>query len=140
NGLLPVPGWTATYDWQRYLSGAEFPQPFNPPEHWLASANQNIIAAGYKHEIGYEFSPPHRYLRIQEVLGGAKKLDLDRYQKLQHDAVSIPGRTLGKLLGRVSAMTAALKPYAKALAAWDGNLAMDSSEGLLYAGWLQALT
>lgn len=140
NGLLPVPGWTGSYEWQRYLSVAELPQRFNPPEHWLASANHNIIPPGYKHEIGYEFSPPHRYLRIQEVLGGAKKLDLDRYQKLQHDAVSIPGRTLGKLLGQVSEMSDVLKPYAKALAAWDGNLSKESNEGPLYAVWLQEIT
>jgi penicillin amidase len=140
NGLLPIPGWTGGYEWQRYLSVAELPQRFNPPEHWLASANHNIMPAGYKHEIGYEFSPPHRFLRIQETLGSGKKFDLDDFQKLQHDAVSLPGRALGKLIGQVPELADELKPYARALAAWDGHLSKDSKEGLLYAVWLHEIT
>jgi penicillin amidase len=139
NGLVPVPGWTGEYGWERYLTVAELPQRFDPPQHWIATANHKILPPDYKREISYEWSAPFRYLRIEEVLAAAKKLDLGDFQRLQQDVVSIPGRRLGKLLTTIDGMPAELQPFAKILIGWDGNLTRDSKEGPLYAVWLQEL-
>ncbi len=140
HGLVPVPGWTGTYEWERFLSVDELPQQVNPSSHWLATANHNILPKGYSHEIGYEFAPPHRFQRIQEVLAGAKKMTLEDFERLQHDAVSIPGRQLGKRLAATPNLSESATPFAQRFARWDGHLSKDSPEGLLYAAWLREMT
>src|SRR5262249_28033666 len=43
DGLLPVPGAAGNYEWQGYLAVNDLPQSFNPPNHWIATANHNIL-------------------------------------------------------------------------------------------------
>lgn len=140
HGLLPVPGWTEEYGWERYRKVAELPQSFDPPQHWLGTANHNILPAGYDREVAYEWAPPHRYRRIHEVLDGDRKFTRDDFERLQYDSVSLPGRALARLLGAATTIPATLAPYAKLLAGWDGDLTRDSRAGPLYAVWLQELT
>ncbi len=65
DGLLPVPG-NGGYEWKGYLSVKDLPQDLNPKSGWLATANHNILPKDYKHEIGYEFAAPYRYLANDE--------------------------------------------------------------------------
>src|SRR5262249_30298998 len=90
DGLLPVPGETDRYEWDRYLKIDELPQSFNPNKGWLASANHNILPAGYSRHIAYDWSAPYRYRRIEERLTEPRKWTLDDFQRLQHDTVSLP--------------------------------------------------
>lgn len=143
DGLLPVPGGAGTFDWQGFLSVNEWPQSFNPADGILATANHNIVPPGYRHEIGYEFSAPYRFLRIKERLQAAKRFDLDDFKSIQHDEVSIPGQTLARLVKHVTFVDetrrTAMRPYMDLLARWDGSLAKDSQAGPLFAVWLQEL-
>jgi penicillin amidase len=139
DGLLPVPGSSGQYEWQGYLPQNELPQSFNPRDHWLATANHNILPPGYKHEIAYEWASPHRFLRIQERLSAGSKFSLDDFQTIQHDNTSLPGRALAAALKGV-ALPPELASFAKLIADWDGVLSRDSKAGPLYAIWLQELT
>ena len=42
-----------------------------PARHFIATANNNIMPPGYKHELGYEWAVPFRVNRITEVLKDA---------------------------------------------------------------------
>ena len=46
-GLLPVPGDTGEYEWGGFVPIAEMPQVYNPAKHFIATANANILLAGY---------------------------------------------------------------------------------------------
>src|SRR5262249_23167306 len=50
DGLLPVPG-PGGFDWQGYLPFAALPQARNPAAGFFATANHNILPAGYEHAI-----------------------------------------------------------------------------------------
>lgn len=139
DGLLPVPGESDQYEWQGYLPLAELPQSFNPPKHWLATANHNILPPGYKHEIAYEWAAPHRFLRIQDRLSAASKFTLDDFQSIQHENTSLPGQALVRVL-KATDLPAELAPFAKLFTQWDGVLTRDAKAGPLYAVWLQELT
>ena len=76
SGLLPVPGAEGTYEWQGFLPAAELPSAFNPPRHFLATANNDILPPGYPHELGYDWGDPTRALRIAEVLGAGGKFTI----------------------------------------------------------------
>lgn len=138
DGLLPVPGASGNYEWQGYLSIKDLPQSFNPPNHWIATANHNILPPNYSREIGYEWAAPHRFLRIQERLTGDAKLTLDDLKSIQHDNTSIPGRTLAQLLNKID-LPPDLAPYAAVMKSFDGELSRDSKAGPLYATWLPEL-
>ncbi len=102
DGLLPVPGAAGKYEWQGYLPVPDLPQSFHPPTHWLATANHNILPPGYVHTIAYEWSAPHRFLRIQQRLTAERKFTLDDFQSIQHDNTSLPAQALIGVLKQVN--------------------------------------
>jgi penicillin amidase len=138
DGLLPVPGASGKLEWQGYLPVKELPQSFNPPSHWLATANHNILPAEYKHEIAYEWAAPHRFERIKQRLTAQGKFTLDDFQSIQHENTSLPALALGQVLKQVE-LPADLAPFGQMLANWDGVLSRESQAGPLYAVWLQDL-
>ncbi len=139
DGLLPVPGAAGKHEWRGFLPVADLPQSWNPPSHFVATANHNILPPGYTHEIAYEWSSPHRFLRIKERLTEKKQFTLADFQSIQHDSVSLPGQVLCRMLAEVE-LPAELAPFGKLLTAWDGLLSKDSPAGPLYAAWLQELS
>ena len=69
-GLAPAPGWDARYDWAGYVPFDELPRAFNPPGGAIVNANHKIVPPGYPHHISYEWQPPYRARRIEELLAG----------------------------------------------------------------------
>jgi penicillin amidase len=123
NGLLPVPGGASNYEWDGFLSLDDLPHSYNPPEGFIATANNRTIPADEKKAIGYEWSAPDRVNRIMEVLRAKSKVTLEDMERLQHDEVSLPAREFVKMLP-------AFAP--EMLRKWDGNLSADSAPAVLY--------
>jgi penicillin amidase len=139
DGLLPVPGAAAAYEWQGFLPVKDLPQTFNPASHFIATANHNIVPAGYPHEIGYEFATPYRFERIRQRLEVKAKLDREDFVSIQQDSTSLPGQALARLARGLSADDPGLRPYLDLMARWDGVLSLDTPAGPLYAAWLDEL-
>jgi penicillin amidase len=140
SGLLPVPGAEGKYEWQGFLPASELPQSFNPPKHFIATANHNILPPGYKHELGYEWADPIRFWRISEVLGAAKgKFNVADFEKLQHDEASLPALELTALLREAKGVKPELRPFVEMLTSWDCSLGMDSAAAALFEIWLTKL-
>jgi penicillin amidase len=138
DGLLPVPG-DGGFEWSGYLPVRDLPQSFDPKDGWLATANHNILPAGYPHRIGHEFSAPYRFQRIKQVLTSKEKWALEDFRGVQHDDTSLPGLALARLLKGVDLKDRELEPYAKLLTEWDGRLTVGAKAGPLYAVWLRTL-
>ncbi len=139
DGLLPVPGAEDRYEWAGYLPVKDLPQTFNPPSHFVATANHNILPPGYKHSISHEFAAPYRFQRVKARLEAKKSLTLADFQSIQHEETSLPGQALARLAAAVDMKDPRLEPYIKLLAGWDGVLSKGSAAGALYAIWLQEL-
>jgi penicillin amidase len=137
DGLLPVPG-PRGLEWQRFLTVPELPQAFDPPQHYLATANHNILPAKYSNMIAYEWAPSYRIDRIRQRFQDQKKFDLTDMQSMQHDVTSLPGQALAKLARQLK-VAPGLQPHVKLLAGWDGALTVDSSAGSLFAAWQDEL-
>jgi penicillin amidase len=140
SGLLPVPGAEGKYEWQGFLPVSELPQSFNPPKHFIATANHNILPPGYKQELGYEWADPIRFWRISEALSAAKgKFNVADFERLQHDEVSLPARELTAVLRETKGMKPELRPFVEMLTSWDCNLGKDSAAAALFEIWLTKL-
>jgi penicillin amidase len=138
SGLLPVPG-SGEYEWQGFLPASELPGAANPPGHFLATANHDILPPAYPHELGYDWGSPTRFLRISQVLGGGGKFSVADFQRLQHDEVSLPARSLVRLLGEARGAGPELRPWVARLVEWNGTLEKDSAAAALYEIWTSLL-
>lgn len=140
SGLLPVSGAEGKHEWQGFLPPSELPGELNPPKHFLATANHNILPPGYSRELAYDWSPPSRYLRIVEVLSApGRKFTVADFQRLQYDEVSLPARDLVRLLKEAKGASEGLRPYAAMLTGWDATVARDSAPAALYEIWVAKL-
>jgi penicillin amidase len=134
DGLLPVPG-DGGFEWKRFLDVKEYPQRIDPKEGFIATANHNIVPKDYPHQIAYEFAAPYRYQRLRELLSVKGFWQLEDFKALQQDSVSVPGRRLAKLLVDVAGGLA----HVDLMKGWNGSLATDSSQAVVYAFWVKEL-
>ncbi|MCL4845014.1 MAG: penicillin acylase family protein [Acidobacteria bacterium] len=143
HGLLPVPGHEGKYEWEGFRSVTELPRAFNPPSGHLATANHNVLPPGYTTMLGYEWAPPHRFQRIEQVLASRETFSVAEFEALQHDELSLPARTIVEAL-EVAVLQRPTLDDDRALAArmltrWDGRLSWDSAPAALYQLWLPHL-
>jgi penicillin amidase len=140
-GLLPVEGTSGKYEWSGFIPLDQLPRWYNPPEGFVATANDNVIAPNYPYHIGYEWSAPYRVHRIEELLRAGnrngQKLDLDAMTRIQTDVTSLAAQTLLTLLRRAAPNSD--DPTLKMMLAWNGELARDSSAAALYEVWANEL-
>jgi penicillin amidase len=143
NGLLPVPGHEGRFEWSGFLSVADLPQSCNPGSGYIATANHNILPPGYTRMLGYEWSAPHRFERIVEVLETRRKFTVADFQALQHDETSVAARALVEALRAAVTVVPVPSPdrafAAKMLTTWDAMLAKESAPAALYALWVPHL-
>ncbi len=143
NGLLPVPGHEGKYEWEGFRSVTELPRAFNPPTGHLATANHNVLPPGYDTMLGYEWAPPHRFRRIEQVLASRPRFSVADFEALQHDELSLPARAIVEALEVAILERPALDDdralAARLLTRWDGRLSWDSAPAALYQLWLPHL-
>jgi penicillin amidase len=116
------------------------PHSYNPGADFISTANQKTIPDDYPYAVGYEWSPPSRFLRIQEVLEQAKrakhKLTVADMEALQLDVVSLLARDLQGLLRRaVASSSDQINAAVELLLKWDCALRADSPSAALYELW-----
>ncbi|MCJ2091788.1 penicillin acylase family protein [Methylobacterium sp. J-072] len=125
DGLLPVPG-DGRYDWAGFHDPDALPRRIDPPEGYLATANEMNLPPDFPAEtrkVGFEWAEPWRARRIRAVLDGQSRHSLADSRALQGDDVSEPARRLAEL---VRALPAVADPDVAAahalLAPFDGSL------------------
>ena len=107
-----------------------------------------MIPDGYPYAVGFEWAEPMRYLRIKEVLEGAKardrKLGVADMERLQTDVVSPLARDLQRLLREAADRDGAAgdeprRFIVQLLLRWDCALRADSPEAAVYEFWAREL-
>jgi penicillin amidase len=89
---LPFPGWTDEYDWNGFVPFDQMPHVFNPPDGFIATANNKIVDDSYPYNISNHWESPWRSIRISEVLHEQEKFTEEEIQRLQFDLVSTHAR------------------------------------------------
>jgi penicillin amidase len=138
---FPAPGWTGEHEWVGKVPFEQMPRSVNPPEGYIATANQAVLAGDGLY-IAHEFSAPFRAERIVEVIGGATApLSPQAIAALQGDVVSRAARAWARRLGASGPYSGDAERARALLAApgFDGNLLPQSGPALLYAHFRRAV-
>jgi penicillin amidase len=141
SGLVPVPG-DGRYEWAGYLPILQKPHAYNPPEGFIATANNNLTPEDYPYRdaIGWSWADPYRFARVAEVLGSGRRLSLMDMMKLQNDYTSLPARSLVPLLDGLASADPATERARQALLAWDRVLDRSSVGAGIYEAWYRHLS
>jgi penicillin amidase len=138
-GIAPAPGWDERYDWQGFVAHQQAPRIVNPPGGFVATANNRIVALDYPYHLTFDWFPSYRVHRITELIGAREKHDVPSAQAMQRDAVSLAARQMMQSLAAAQPLTTAGREALARLKAWDGTMAADRPEPLLYHAWRRQL-
>jgi len=112
SGLIPAKGWTRTGDWQGYIPFEKLPQLYNPASGKIANANNPVPMKSYRYPLGNYRAPGYRAKRIDQMLDGAMHRSAEDMSRMQ-------------ALDR--------------LKSWNGAMARDAAEPLIFLTWLREL-
>lgn len=87
NPTLPFIGWTGENDWLGFIPFEQLPSLFNPPEGFIATAN-NKTTNSINYHIANLWEPPSRIQRIREVLQSKTLFEVSDFKQLQNDHFS----------------------------------------------------
>lgn len=126
-GLLPLPAWDPANHWQGFLSSALLPRVYDPPEGYVATANeeQNPLDGPL---LVTQLLPDYRKRRIDQRLHELPQATLLDMQSLQYDLVSLQARDL------LDVFLPHLPdgPVKQRLESWDCRYDADSYEASLF--------
>jgi len=125
-GLVPAPGWTDEYEWLGYLPFEQLPYSFNPPSHWLATANNKVVDDNYPHFLSAEYVDSPRIQRIVQGLTARETLSLEDCRALQTDLYSLPGQELARRILSLEPRDPWARRAQTFVGAWDGTLHPES--------------
>jgi len=133
NETLPVAGSTSTHEWKGYVAQSEMPRLYNPTNHMIVTANNQIVDDNFGHYVTTDWDYGYRARRITDLLGAVTTVSVADYQRIQADVVSIPASKLTpKFIVAGSAATGDAATAAKLLNGWDYTMTRDSAAAAVY--------
>jgi penicillin G amidase len=133
---LPKPGWTGEFEWEGTVPYEELPEVVDPPSGFLVTANNRIVGDDYPHHITSEWLDGFRAKRIEQLLGEKEKHDLESFEAIQSDNLSLPGLEAARRLARLHPRGQRERSALERLRSWDGRLDPDTVAGTIYQAFL----
>ncbi len=131
-GLLPAPGWDPAYEWVGTIPFDDLPNAYNPPAHFVASANAKIVGDDYPHYLSSDWADGYRHQRIADVLSEGEALTPEDMVRLQVDDLSLPAIELMPFIRRLEPRSERCRMARDLLLAWDGRLSEESAAAALF--------
>jgi penicillin amidase len=134
DGTLPVPGWTDEYEWTGYIPFEKLPFAYNPPQGYIATANNAVVGPDYPYLIATDWDYGFRARRIMDMIEHAPgPIDIAYIQKMQGDDKDLNAETLAPVLLQVQLNDSHLEKARAILQNWDYQDQMDSAPAALFA-------
>lgn len=131
SGLLPILGWENPDPWSGYLPAERLPRRVNPPEGYLASAN-NRPMIDEDTPLGGDYLDPYRFRRISDVLASRFDWTLERVLALQLDHYALPWHEFRVHLRTVPDQHPRVRRALALLEEWDGQVTAESIAATIY--------
>ena len=139
NGWLPVPGWTGDHEWQGDIPFDELPVSINPPEGYIATANNRPVGDDYPHYIAVDFTPEFRVKGVTKGLTALTKPAAPDMAKVHAYRISQPALAYLVVLPSVEPQDALSAIARERLLAWDGSMDAHRIEPTIYSAMRDAL-
>ncbi len=138
DGQLPVPGWTDEYEWAGYVPFEHLLHIYNPPQGYIASANNRAVSDDYPYLIGASWAAPYRAQRIVELIEQGSQFTVADMQTMPGDVLSAQARELLPVLRAVTPAGSREAAALELLGGWDGAMRGDSAAAAVYQGYYYA--
>jgi penicillin amidase len=136
NSTLPLPGWDPAAEWRGFVPFSQMPHFMNPPEGFIATANNKITASDYPYHISDLWEPSTRFERLRRTLAGEGIFSAEDFERLQVDEYSAFARDVASHLQLVLADSASADPgvvrFADYLRNWDFVFRKDDIATAIY--------
>ena len=127
SGLAPLPAWDTANHWRGWLSKDLLPSLYDPPEGYLATANEETNPDGGPLLVTQTVHD-YRQRRIMERLSELPAATLDDMQQLQYDVISLQARDLLEIFLPYIPEG----PLKEKLSNWDYNYGADENRCTLF--------
>lgn len=140
DGMLPVPGWNAEYEWQGFIPFEELPYTLNPSRGYIVTANNAVVGQDYPYLITNQWSLGFRASRIVSLLENAQEpISLSTLKKMQGDNYDPLAAIFVPLLLELDFDDPDLVAAQDLLRTWDYQADLDSAPAALYMIFWQHL-
>jgi penicillin amidase len=136
---LPKPGWTGEFEWEGTVPYEELPEVVDPESGFLVTANNRIVGDEYPHHITSDWLDGFRAKRIEQLIAATDQHDLESFEAMQSDNLSLPGLEAAARLGRLQPRGQRERSAIERLRSWDGCLGPDTVAGTIYQAFLLRL-
>ncbi len=140
DGNLPVPGWTDEHEWTGYVPFDQHPYAYNPPEGFIATANNAVVGPDYPYLITTDWDYGYRARRIVDMIQNAPgPVDIAYIQKMQGDDKDLNAEALLPVLAALPPEDNGLEQARTLLVNWDGQTSMGSPAAALFEAFWKHL-
>ena len=141
NGTLPLPGWLPGVGWEDELVPLdEMPSTVDPPNGFVASANNRPMQDGPGPFLGDDFTEGYRQSRIVGALADRSDWDVAGCAALQLDLTCTPWLELRDAVLALKSEDEATRLGLELLGAWDAQLTVDAAAGSVYQAFVAELS
>ncbi len=121
--MFPLAGWSGENEWRGFVSTNELPHAWNPPDGYIASANNKPTGENSSLYISDLWEPPSRIQRIRQLLSSLEVLAPEDCRIFQMDVLSPFGKRFAarllEALQSVSIQDTRLEMAAEYIRSWD---------------------
>ena len=139
NGWLPVPGWMGEHEWEGDIPFDELPVSINPPEGYIATANNRPVGDDYPHYIAIDFTPEFRVRLVTEGLKSLHRPTAEDMEQVHAQRVSIPALAYLGVVKQIDPKDAAIKAAKDLLLDWNGEMNANQVQPTIYSAMRDAM-
>jgi penicillin amidase len=141
DGSRPADGWTGDSEWTGWVPFEELPHLYDPPEHFIVTANHRPSPADYFYNLGLEWTEPFRAQRISDLLEARNQMMPDDFAAIQADTLSLHAKVLRPLLlQHARPSDAADRRAIEIVSEWNLEASGDQVGPSVFSAWFYALT
>jgi penicillin amidase len=136
DGSTPAPG-DGSHDWIGWASGEDLPHIVAPASGRLVNANDRVAPPDFPVFLGHDWFGDWRARRIRELLSRSDRHTAADFARMQLDVHSdFAPQVLPRLLS-VPLTDDTARRAQGLLRDWDGSMAMDAPQPLIFNAWVQ---
>ena len=132
DGTMPVPGWTGEFEWTAFIPYEELPSVFNPPEGYIATANNAVVGADYPYLIGVDWDRGYRARRLVELLEADDSVSVQDLQAIQRDSNSLYTQDILHHFLSLQPSDETQRKALEILRGWDGREDRESAGAAIF--------